>query len=74
MLWIGCGRGYFMVDSCWIIGGLFLLVNRLVAAGAADSIYSRDDAKQKESRVGRLKFRPFWKVKFKNMQLKKCVV
>ena len=48
MLWIGCGRGYFMVDSCWIIGGLFLLVDRLVAAGAADSIYSRDDAKRKK--------------------------
>ena len=75
MLWIGCGRGYFMVDSCWIIGGLFLLVDRLVAAGAADSIYGGDDAKQnKKSRVGRLKFRPFRKVKFKNLQLKKSVV
>ena len=36
-----------MVDSCLIIGGLFLLVDRLVAAGAADSIYGRDDAKRK---------------------------
>ena len=35
-----------MVDSCWIIGGFFLLVDRLVAAGAADSIYGSDDAKQ----------------------------
>ena len=74
MLWIGCGRVYLMVDSCFIIGGLFLLVDRLVAAGAADSIYSRDDAKRKGSRVGRLKFRTFWKVNFNNMQLKKCVV
>ena len=74
MLWIGCGRVYLMVDSCLIIGGLFLLVDRLVAAGAADSIYSRDDAKHKKSRVGRLKFRPFRKVKFKNLQLKKSVV
>ena len=47
MIWIGCGRVYFIVDSCLIISGLFLLVDRLVAAGAADSIYSRDDAKQK---------------------------
>ena len=65
-----------MVDSCFIIGGLFLLVDRLVAAGAPDSIYGSDDAKQekKKSRVGRLKFRPFRKVKFKNLQLKKSVV
>ena len=48
VLWIGCGRVYLMVDSCFIIGGLFLLVDRLVAAGAADSIYSRDDAKHKK--------------------------
>ena len=73
MLWIGCGRGYFMVDSCWIIGGLFLLVDKLVAAGAADSIYGRDDAKRERELVAK-SLDLFGKLNSKNMQLKKCVV
>ena len=50
------------------------MVVRLVAAGAADSIYIAETMLSEGKRVGRLKFRPFWKVKFKNMQLKKSVV